>query len=168
MVTIGDVFSVVAALLTVCFSAWAVMLATTLLFTNRTQNAQRAIVARPWRAFFGGLALMLIVGTTALALAANPIPGIKLIGVMFLLALLSVAAIGAGGLSSLVGERMQPMDPSLSAYKAVGRGAAIVVGATLLPFVGWWVFTPIVLAISLGAGVSALMARTSASTEAAL
>lgn len=168
MVTIGDVFSVVAALLAVCFSAWALMLATTLLFTNRTQIAQRAIVARPWRAFFGGLALMLIVGTFALALVANPLPLAKLFGIVILLALLSVAAIGAGGLSSLVGERMQPMDPSLSAYKAVGRGAAIVVGATLLPFVGWWVFTPIVLAISLGAGVSAIMARTSVSAEAAL
>jgi uncharacterized protein (DUF2062 family) len=54
---------------------------------------------------------------------------------------------------------MQPMDPSLSAYKAVGRGAAIVVVASLLPFVGWWVFMPIVLAVSLGSGIAALMAR---------
>lgn len=167
MVTIGDVFSVVALLLAVCFSAWALMLATTLLFSQKTQFAQRAIVTRPWRAFFGGFALLLVVGTIAFALAANPNPGVKLFGITILLMLLSVAAIGAGGLSSLVGERMQPMDPSLSAYKAVGRGAAIVVVATLLPFVGWWVFTPIVLSVSLGAGVAALIARQSSVVEVA-
>lgn len=165
MVTIGDVFSVVAALFAVCLSSWALMLATTLLFPQKTRYAQTEITRRPWRAFLSGLLILLVAGTIGLAMAANPAPGVKLAGIMVLLAVLSVACVGAGGLSSLVGERMQPMDPSLSAYKAVGRGAAIVVGATLLPFVGWWVFTPIVLAVSFGAGLSALTTRHQESTE---
>lgn len=165
MVTIGDVFSVIAALFAVCLSSWALMLVLTLLFPQRAQVVQTTITERPWRAFFVGLSLLLVVGTLALALSANPVPAVKLVGIVMLLALLSVAALGAGGLSLLIGQRMQPMDPSLSAYKAVGRGAAIVVAATLLPLVGWWVFTPIVLAMSLGAGVSAMLSRAAATAE---
>ncbi|HRK20250.1 MAG TPA: hypothetical protein PLX06_00475 [Fimbriimonadaceae bacterium] len=159
MVTIGDVFSVIAAIFAVCLSSWALMLATTLLFPQKTQVAQNALTGKPWMSFFGGLILLIVGGGFGVALSANPIPGVKLFGAVILLALLSVAVVGAGGLSFLIGQRMQPMDPSLSAYKAVGRGAAIVVTATLLPFVGWWVFTPVVLAMSLGAGVSALLSR---------
>lgn len=159
MVTIGDVFSVVAAILAICASAWAFMLTTTLLFPQRTGNAHSAIEARPWRAFVVGLSLLLTFGFVSLAMIGNPIPGVKLLGTFLMLGLLSVAALGGGGLAQLIGERMRPMDPSLSAYGAVGRGAAIIVVAGLLPLIGWWVFTPIVLAISLGAGVSALLTR---------
>jgi hypothetical protein len=159
MVTIGDVFSVIAGILAICASAWALMLVMTLLFTHRSEAACRDIETRPWKAFFIGLAILVFLGTLSLALLGNPIPAIKLAGMVLMLALLSIASVGAGGLSLLIGRRMQPLDPSLSAYKAVGRGAAIVVVASLLPFVGWWVFMPIVLAVSLGSGVTALMAR---------
>ena len=131
----------------------------TLLFTQRSEAACQAIETRPWKAFFIGLAILVFFGTISLGLLGNPVPAVKLAGMMLMLGLLSVASVGAAGLSLLTGRRMQPLDPSLSAYKAVGRGAAIVVVASLLPFVGWWVFTPIVLAVSLGSGIAALMAR---------
>lgn len=165
MVTIGDVFSVVAAIFAICISAWALLLTMTLLFTQRSEAACRAIENRPWKAFLIGLAILAFFGTLSLGLLSNPAPGVKLAGMMLMLGLLSIASVGAGGLSLLAGRRMQPMDPSLSAYKAVGRGAAIVVVASLLPFVGWWVFTPIVLAVSLGSGVAALLARAPARLE---
>lgn len=163
MVTIGDVFSVVAALVAICASTWALILTMTLLFQRRIHTAQSVIEGRPWRAFLFGLALMLIVGTVGVGMLGNPVPGVKLFGMLITLAILSVAAVGAGGLSQLVGERMQPMDPNMSPYKAVGRGAGFVVVAGLLPFVGWWVFAPIVLIVSLGAGMMALMARSQSS-----
>ena|SRR5687768_6524240 len=165
MVTIGDVFSVVAAIFAICISAWALLLTMTLLFTQRSEAACRHIETRPWKAFFVGFAILAFFGTLSLVLMGAANPGVKLSGVLLMLGLLSIASVGAGGLSLLAGRRMQPMDPSLSAYKAVGRGAAIVVIASLLPFVGWWVFTPIVLAVSLGSGIAALLARSPSRLE---
>jgi hypothetical protein len=156
MVTIGDVFSVVAAILAICVSGWAMLLTTTLLFPNRARAAQASIERRPWRAFFVGLLVLIVPGTFALGMMSHPSPPIKLAGILLSLTLLSLAAVGASGLSQLVGERMKPMDPSLSAYRAVAKGAAIVIAAGLLPFVGWWVFLPIVLAVSLGSGLGSL------------
>jgi hypothetical protein len=164
MVTIGDVFSVVSLIFAICISAWATLLGTALLFRQRTDLAQRAIENRPWRAFFGGLFVLLIVGTIAIGLISNPVPVIKLSGTILALGLLSIAAIGAGGLCQLIAGRMQPLDPTLSPYRAIGRSAAILVIAGLLPLVGWWVFMPVVLAVSLGAGFSALMARSPGSS----
>ena len=165
MVTIGDVFSVVAAILAICVSAWAFMLTTALLFRQRTHIAQSDIEARPWRAFGIGLLLLLTIGVVSLGMIGNPIPGIKLMGTLLMLGLLSIAAVGGGGLAQLIGERMRPMDPALSAYGAIGRGAAIIVVAGLLPLVGWWVFAPVVLAVSLGSGVFALFARQQRTVE---
>ena len=159
MVTIGDVFTVVAAILAICVSAWAFMLTTALLFRRRTQIAQGAIESRPWKAFGIGSLILLTIGVASLRMIGDPIPGVKLIGTLLMLGLLSVAAVGGGGLAQLIGERMRPMDPALSAYGAIGRGAAIIVVAGLLPLIGWWVFAPVVLAISLGSGVTALSAR---------
>ena len=165
MVTIGDVFSVIAGILAICASAWALMLVMTLLFTQRTEAACREIEYRPWKAFFIGLAILIFFGTIALGMMGNPVPAMKLSGIVLTLVLLSIAAVGAGGLSLLAGRRMQPLDSSLSAYRAVGKGAAIIVVAALLPFVGWWVFTPIVLAVSLGSGIAALFARAPSQLE---
>ncbi len=159
MVTIGDVFSVVSLIFAICISTWALLLGSALLFRQRTDIAQQTIENRPWKSFFVGFALLLVVGTLGMGMVANPNPAVKLLGTFIVLGLLSIAAIGAAGLSQLIGARMQPMDPSLSAYRAIGRGAMIVVVAGLLPLVGWWVFTPIVLSVSLGAGLSALNAR---------
>lgn len=159
MVTIGDVFSVVAAVLAICASAWAFMLTTTLLFPTKTQSARTAIEARPWKAFLTGFGLLLTLGWFSLALVASVNPGAKLLGTILALALLSIAAVGGGGLAQLIGERLRPMDPALSAYGAVGRGAGIIVAAGLLPLIGWWVFVPIVLAVSLGSGVAVVFAR---------
>jgi hypothetical protein len=162
MVTIGDVFSVIAAILAICGSAWALMLTTALLFRQRTLSSQLSIEGHPWRSFLIGFALLLTVGVVALGMVGNANPGIKLLGTMLTLGLLSVAAIGGGGLAQLIGERLRHLDPSLSPYAAVVRGAGIIVVAGLLPLVGWWVFMPIVLAISLGSGVSSLFARQTA------
>jgi hypothetical protein len=159
MVTIGDVFSVVSAIIAICVSAWAMMLAVTLLFTARAESARQELEGRPWKSFLIGLLTLSTLGVFSLGMIGAPMPAIKLAGLILSLGLLSIAAVGAGGLALMVGRRMQPLDPSLSAYRAVGRGAAILVAATLVPFVGWWVFGPIVLAASLGAGFSAVFNR---------
>ena len=61
---------------------------------------------------------------------------------------------------------MMPLDPSLTAFRATSRGAALTLVCCLLPIVGWWVFMPAALAISLGAGALALMEHQSRVVEA--
>ncbi len=161
MVVMGDVFAVVATLAGVCLSAWALLLVAGLMFPAKTRAARRVVEASPWSCVLIGLGLAAFV-VFAVALAANPNPGVKLAGTTMYLAVLCLGVVGGSGLSQLVGERIQPMDPTLAPYRALARGAGLIVVGGLLPLVGWFVFAPVTLIVSMGAGLRALFTRSEA------
>ena len=154
--TIGDVFSVVAATLGVFLTAWATVVAVALLMPNVSERA-RGAVAAPRAAVLRGLALVLVPGVLGVILVANGNPLAKLIGWFDLIGLLAMAAVGLSGIAQTAGRRIQDLDPTLAAYPAMARGAAFVVGATLLPILGWLGFGPLLLLGSLGAGWTAVL-----------
>jgi hypothetical protein len=159
---IGDVLAVVAAGLAIFGSTWALLVASALMFGGRTTAAQRSIELHPWRCFGIGLLLALPFGTLAVALAAQPLPLLKLVGTCLYLTLFALAALGGGGLASAIGRRCSALDPSLSALQALGRGSGVLVGASLFPLLGWFLLGPAIVLVSLGAGVLSLVARSEA------
>jgi len=159
MLMLGDVFAVVALLAGVCLTSWSLTMMVTTLFPVRTGRAQVALADRPWRAFGIGLALLFTLGVFALALLSAPNAGIKLLGWVVALALLATVSIGLGGISSLASERLRALDPVLSAYGAQTRGAGFVIGAAMLPILGWFLVAPMVIIFGLGAGFQALPTR---------
>lgn len=159
MVVLGDVFAIVAILFGVCLSAWALVLGMALLFPSRASRAETVSENAPWKTFLVGLLVTLVGVTLSSGFLKSPEPGGKLIGFILLMAILSVAMLGLTGPAALIGQRMRPMEPDISKFRALARGAGLLVVAGLLPWVGWFVFAPLLLMFCTGAGLMALFQR---------
>lgn len=159
MLIIGDVLAFLAGVTLLALSSWAIALCMTLIFPRRADRAQDHLATKPWQALIIGLLLALIPGTISLGLMGSPVPGMKLAGLLAFLTLLGFAAVGFGGMAILVSFRVRAMAPDLSALGATGRASAVIVIACLFPLLGWFVFAPLALAFSLGAGFRAVLDR---------
>ena len=77
-----------------------------------------------------------------------------LLGLIVLIFLIGVTALGLTGLVTLLGQRLNALSQSpISDLKATIWGSIILILAGLFPFIGWFIFTPILLMVSFGAGV---------------
>lgn len=154
--TIGDVLAAVAALVGLALSGWALLVGLALLFTGFTARAQGHLENSPGAAFGTGLALIATVSLLAITLIKQPNALLKLSGWSLLLALLLLSALGAGGLALLLNRRVRGLEPELSAFSGLCRGAAILVLAGFMPGLGWFIVTPLVVITSLGASIRTL------------
>ena len=155
--TFGDVLAVVAGLIGICVSAWTTLVLFSLFFPGRANQAansiRRSASGMALRGF--GIAFVLIVAI--FVLAKIPLPIAKLAAWTLVLALLSLAALGGSGLALLAADRVQEHEPQLSPYKALTRGAALIVVPGLLPVFGWFLVAPAMLFVGVGAGTKALV-----------
>lgn len=103
--------------------------------------------------------MALVVGIIVAALLNQPAPPLKLIGWIIYLLILVIASIGFSGLATLVAQRLNQLEPSLTPYGALSRGALFCVLATLVPILGWFVVAPLMGFASVGAGMEAIFAR---------
>lgn len=156
MLILGDVLAVVASLVGICLSAWATLLAFSLLFPNRAERAAESIQGSPTRMGVRGLIIASVMLFGSVVLLQSPFPAVKLLGWIVMLALFSLAALGGSGLCLLMATRVSDREPNLSAYAALMRGAALVVVPGLLPIFGWFLVAPAMLAIGVGAGTKAI------------
>lgn len=159
MVTIGNVFSVVAALAGICITAWAMILATTLAFPRAAEAARSRHERSAFTGFFIGLGMMVFFGTISLVLLKLPIPLAKLIGTTLYLSLMAIAALGAGGVALTLGARLRTLQPELSPYAALVKADALMVVSCLFPLLGWFLVAPVLTLICLGNGTQALLVR---------
>lgn len=159
MLSIGDVFSVVAILFGTAFSAWAMLLASTLIFSRKAKISESLIRHAPGRTFMLGLATLFVASFVSLAFLSVPIPAAKLIGWTGILFVLGFATLGAGGLVLLVAERLREYDAKLRPFTALTRGTSYIVLAGLVPLLGLFLVFPAVVAMGLGAGIQALFMR---------
>src|SRR5690606_33713180 len=135
---------------------WAAVVAAGLLFPGPTERALKSL-EDPKRTVLRGLVVAATIGVLSFAMAANPIPLVKGLGMIVFFWLIGVGILGTAGISAAVGRRIQDLDPGMAAYPAMVRGAAFVVGGTLLPIFGWFAFGPVLFLGALGAGWKALV-----------
>lgn len=154
--TFGDVLAVVAALVGISLTAWATLLAFSLSFPGRAEQAATSIRRAPSLIGLRGFGLTLLMVVVAIVLFKIPNPVFKAVAWLDVLTLLSLAALGGSGLAMLMAGRVQDQEPRLSAYAALMRGAALVVVPGLLPVFGWFLVAPIMLVVGIGAGTTAL------------
>jgi len=159
MVTIGDSFAIVAILGGICLSAWALIMTLALIFPAKSGHARERLVARPWAAFFTGLAIWATIGVFGFVLLSIPLPIGKLMGWTVIMGLLSVAAIGGAGLASLASQRLRELAPDMTPYASMSKSAAVIVVSGLVPLLGWFMIVPILTFVSTGAGLQALLSR---------
>ena len=159
MLTIGDVFSVVAFLFGMALSAWALLIGSAMIFSEKARISESLVRLAPGRSFVLGLLVLLIIGVVSLALLSVPVPLAKVVGWSGILVALSLATIGSGGLVLLVADRLRSYDARLRPFAALTRAALYITMAGLVPLLGLFVVFPAVLAMGIGTGVQALFMR---------
>jgi len=155
----GDVLMIVAIYLSLSVTGYAAILAAGLFFEPATARARERVAFGVWRTALTGLLIAATIGTLAFVMIAAPPPPLKILGVAVLGALLFVAAIGASGMAKLAAERISESHPEMQAFTARSRAAMLIVGSTMMPFVGWFIVAPLMLAVALGAGWRATVRR---------
>jgi hypothetical protein len=157
--TIGDVLAVVAGIGSACVAAWALLLGMALLFNRRANLAQQNLQSSRWRVLATGSVVALLGVGGAIVLLNQPNGILKLVGWALLLATLALSALGASGLVLLLAESVQRAEPGMSHFRALLRGAGLLVAAGLVPLVGWFLVLPLTVFVSTGAGWCALRGR---------
>ncbi|MCS6829906.1 MAG: hypothetical protein RMM08_04330 [Armatimonadota bacterium] len=162
MTTIGDVLAVIGIVAATVLSLWALVIAVSVLFGDRVMRARNRLERSPGKATLLGGGIAIVLGVVVAALLNHPAPPFKLIGWVIYLLLLVVGAVGFSGLATLVAQRLARLEPSLTPYGALSRGALLCVLAGLVPVLGWFVVSPLMGFASLGAGVEAIFTRAGA------
>ena len=156
--TIGDVLAWIGGIGALCASAWALYVAVALLFVQRSNQAADAIMTSPWKHGFLGFIVTIVLAPVGIVMIQNPFPLTRLFGLVTLLALLALAAIGGAGVALIAAQRIRALDPGVSPFGALCRGAGLVVVPCLVPLLGWFLLAPSIFFVGLGAGVRTLKA----------
>ncbi len=164
--TIGDIFAVIAAVLTIAAGWAATILLAGLFFPGRVSRARIAMTPLgPCAARGFGICLVSVL--LAVSFAGKPGP-LQLIGAVIWASLGATAALGSAALVGIVGERIQGVGTHMTSFHALTRGAALYVVSGLLPVIGWFFIAPFALIVSVGAGASALRRERRVSADSAL
>jgi hypothetical protein len=156
--TIGDVLAWIGGIGALCVSAWTLYVAVALLFVQRSNQAADAITTSPWKHGLVGFLVTLVLGPVGIAMIQIPNPIGRLFGLVTLLVLLALAAIGGAGVALIAARRIRSLDQSVSPFAALCRGAAFVVVPSLFPLLGWFLLGPALFFVGLGAGIRTLRA----------
>lgn len=164
MFLVGDILALIGALVLVGVSFWSLTLAASFFFGAKASRAREIAESAPWKSAFAGV-LMLGVGIILFGFSANVPNGLaKLLGFVALLVLLMIGVVGAAGLTRLLAGRLEPTDPAATEFRTLSRAAGLMVVAGFAPFIGWFFVVPAVLAVSLGAGLFAIVHRPAKAT----
>ena len=157
--TQGDVLAVLAFILATLVTLWASILAAGLIFSEKTRHAAQLAEAAPGKTILAGAGLSAVGVGIGLVLINSKAGLLMLFGWILLSMTLCIAMIGSAGLARVVSGRMQSLAPTQSALAMLARGGALLIGAGLLPGVGWVLLFPLQLFASLGAGFQAVTSR---------
>ncbi|GIK56261.1 MAG: hypothetical protein HND44_16815 [Chloroflexi bacterium] len=123
------------------------------LLPRRVARARHAIQSAPGRAFLIGLANALFFLVIAAILLQGGEGG-GLLAMFIVLTLLALAAIGLAGLVTLLRDRIYPHAADTPGMSLTVRTAVLLTLASLLPFLGWFLISPLLLLLTLGAALT--------------
>lgn len=125
------------------------------LLPGRVARAQQIVQSSPGRAFVIGLVNFLFFGVLIAIFSRGAELG-GLIAATIFMAILAVTAVGLAAINQIVQGRLYPNDGGV---KVSLKTAVLLIAGGLVPLLGWLVLTPILLFISLGAGIITLVRR---------
>ncbi len=160
MFILGDVLVIVSLIVGICLTGWALIVACGLLFPHRAAGASDVLLNRPVKSIVLGLVVTVLLGGLSIITMSGPNPLAKVLGVAILLGLLAIAVVGASGMTRVVAGRIEQMAPGLEPFGAYCRAAGFIVVGSMLPFLGWFLFAPLAILASVGAGWPVIMRRT--------
>ncbi len=159
MTTIGDNLLVFGGFALSAITLWALILLSSLLFRVKVAVASREAEAHPWRALTVGMLVGLPAMIVLVILANVPHPIVKILALVGALALLALSAVGGAGIARLIGERVRQAGGAQTSFGATATGSALMVGAMLVPLVGWLFIAPAMLFMGLGLTTHAAIGR---------
>lgn len=156
---IGDVLLGVSIAIALALTGWALILGCALIFPSRVQIAESRTVERPWKSLGIGALLFVLAGGIATNVSKIQLPIAKVFATGLAMAVLGIAVIGAAGMAMLAARRLRNMDAGPSEFQSLKMSTWIIVLASSVPVLGWFLIGPLALLVSLGAGFQALTAR---------
>ncbi len=132
------------------------------LWPQRATQASQRLEKSPRRSFIIGFVNLLFFGILAAFLSQQGDFG-GLLALLILLALMGVAVLGMGGFLLLLTTRIYPQ--AENTLPARLKTAVFLILALLAPILGWFIFTPLLLVLGLGAGIMALFRRQQTNLE---
>ncbi len=158
MLILGDILAIVASVIGIGVTAWALTICMGYLFSNHAASAARAIQKKPWLSLGLGFAALATVGLVSIILLSVPNPAVKFLGTLTAGFIVLAAFLGNAGMSRIMGERIRA-EGGCTDYAAFTKGSGLLVAACMFPVFGWFVLGPILFIISLGAGISTLLTK---------
>ena len=153
----ADVYAVFGTLLALGIAFPGMLTAFWLLFPRRVALAQTRVTQTPWKSFGMGIGAAVIIAIPITILFLIPFPFSKVMGVVVLLLTLALGGMGAAGIAAAMGVRMAAAGRTgLSEAGAFLRAAVALELAAAFPFIGWFLFIPVCILVSLGAVAFAL------------
>ncbi len=152
----ADVYTVTLIIIGLLISLPALLVGLNLLMPGVTIRAQVRLRETPGKSFGLGAVLTAVFLLIILVTFQIPGPG-QAFGVGFAVAAMGLGTLGAAGMARLLGERIRPLVKPNSDMMNLLRGAVVYELACLVPFVGWFIFAPLVGMMVLGAAVFALI-----------
>ncbi|MBT3313758.1 MAG: hypothetical protein HN390_04005 [Anaerolineae bacterium] len=130
-----------------------------LLFPATVERAQTRLDESPWKSFWVGLVVLIILAIpTMVLLSAGGGVG-QFLGWALVAAILTVNGIGAAGIAAKMGLLLAKRSDGLSPASAFVRGAVALELAAVFPLVGWFIVIPLAIIASLGATAFALFSK---------
>lgn len=133
----------------------ALLLIPARLLPRTTARGADALRATPCRCFGVGLAALIALLGIARPLLFSPGVALQALGVLLWLGVLAAWAVGMGALARRVGRRFSRRDGPEPSPAALAKAGLLAAGALSTPVLGWLIFAPAALVVSLGAGLSA-------------
>lgn len=158
----ADVYAVFGILIALAIAYPGMLLAWRTLFPDFVARAQARVAAFGWASFGFGVVVGVPVVFGTGFLISTPAPFLRLTGAILAILALTLASIGAAGLASLMGDRLNRM--SGGRYSGPGaqlRGAVALELAAVFPLIGWLLVFPLGTLTCFGAGVYSLFSRRS-------
>lgn len=153
----ADITAVFGILLTLGIVFPGLLTTVWLIFPATVERAHTRLDRTPWRCFWLGGVVTAVFSIPITLLIALPFGPAKFAGFALLAVVLTIATLGAAGLAAKMGEHLSQHSGSLSRAGAFVRGAVALELAAGFPLIGWFIFMPLAVVLSLGATTFALL-----------
>ncbi|NHZ72022.1 MAG: hypothetical protein GWP17_02925 [Aquificales bacterium] len=152
----ADVYTVTFIIIGILISLPALLIGLNLLMPVVTIRTQVRLRETPGKSFWLGAVLTAVLLLIILVTVQIPGPG-QAFGMSLAIASMGLGTLGAAGMARLLAERIRPLAKPNSDMMNLLRGAVVYELACLVPFVGWFIFAPLVGMTVMGAAVFALV-----------
>jgi len=151
----ADLTAIFGILILLGLSYPCLMAAWELLFAGAVERARLRLERTPGRCLGMGFFTLLLSLVPILIFLNLPFGPAKFMGWVLSAGLLGFASVGGAGWASLTGSRL--LGPQAGGLRGLLTGALVSELAALFPLIGWFIFTPYTLLVTLGAAWFAVL-----------